>query len=63
MGKLFKDAQLVYEDFKKGLITWLEALRDYGVVIDLSANQVLHETTKALREEIRRLQLPYWEQS
>lgn len=57
---LKEDPYIVYEKWKKGEIDTLDAIRRYGVIIDLKTGQLLYNTTKIYRELLLDRAAKYW---
>src|SRR5699024_1346941 len=56
-----KDAHEVYNMYLKGDIDKLDLIRQYGVIIDYSNNELLEKSTEQFRENYRKRTLSYWD--
>ena len=46
--------------FRDGEIDILDAIRKYGVIINLKTNALLPKTTNQFREMLQKRMVPYW---
>jgi N-methylhydantoinase B len=59
---LQEDPETVAQMFRDGEIDVLDAIRKYGVIINLKNNTLLSKTTRQFREMLQRRMVPHWKQ-
>jgi N-methylhydantoinase B len=57
---LYEDPEKVVQMFMDGEIDTLDAIRKYGVIINLKNNTLLPKTTQQFREMLQRRMVPHW---
>jgi N-methylhydantoinase B len=57
---LLEDPEKVVQMFRDGEIDMLDAIRKYGVIINLKTNTLLPKTTRQFREMLQKRMVPYW---
>ena len=60
LGWLDEDAETIAARYRKGELSAMDLIRQYGVIVDWGSGKLLEKTTRQFREMLKCRTVPYW---